>query len=195
MSQNPSRVPLYGPDGRQWGYADWGPNGFILVSIVPDPPEIRLGATHGGGLGKLSWDYVRPDGVHEELGTWQGKLDERYRDAFYASAAGGRPDLTLLAGEVTLHLRKPGPAENDDQRSTRIFELRHAGVVFDVPVRYSLAALPHLRAYGLPKRIALRAVANGRFVCADDGGDSPLIANRGAIGPWELFDIMSVDGE
>lgn len=157
MSQNPPRVPLYGPDGRQWGYIDYGPNGFILVSLVPDPPEIRLGtvavrkedgSVEVSGFGKVAHDFVRENGQHEELVNWQGKLDERQRDAFTASVASGRPDYTLLAGEVTLHLRKPGPAENDDKRSVRICEMRHDGVVFDVPLRYSLAALPYLKSYG-----------------------------------------------
>src|SRR5438874_6443890 len=34
----------------------------------------------------------------------------------------------------------------------------------------------------------LRAHANGKYVTADNGGTSPLIANRTAIGGWEQFD-------
>ncbi|MEU0560194.1 ThuA domain-containing protein [Dactylosporangium maewongense] len=36
--------------------------------------------------------------------------------------------------------------------------------------------------------ISLRARANNRYVTAENGGGSPLIANRTAIGPWEQFD-------
>ncbi|WP_194909551.1 SGNH/GDSL hydrolase family protein [Catenulispora rubra] len=36
--------------------------------------------------------------------------------------------------------------------------------------------------------ISLRAHANGDYVTADNGGGSPLIANRTAIGFWEQFD-------
>jgi hypothetical protein len=37
------------------------------------------------------------------------------------------------------------------------------------------------------KRYALRAVGHGRYVCADNGGNSPLIANRDTAGRWEWF--------
>jgi len=32
-------------------------------------------------------------------------------------------------------------------------------------------------------------VANGKYVTAEDGGASALIANRTAIGPWEKFTL------
>jgi len=35
--------------------------------------------------------------------------------------------------------------------------------------------------------IALRALANNMYVCADNAGASPLIANRTAVGAWETF--------
>lgn len=41
----------------------------------------------------------------------------------------------------------------------------------------------------MPKVIALRAM-NGQYVCAENGGEAPLIANRNAIGPWEQFLIV-----
>jgi hypothetical protein len=45
------------------------------------------------------------------------------------------------------------------------------------------------------RRIALRALANGRLVCADLnlGGEFPLAANRDAIGPWETFEVIELD--
>ncbi|MGI5240478.1 ThuA domain-containing protein [Dactylosporangium sp. CA-139066] len=42
--------------------------------------------------------------------------------------------------------------------------------------------------------ISLRAHANGKYVTADNGGSSPLIANRTAIGPWEQFDRIDAGG-
>jgi hypothetical protein len=36
----------------------------------------------------------------------------------------------------------------------------------------------------MPRVIALK-VSNGKFVCAENGGASPLVANRDVIGPWE----------
>jgi GH25 family lysozyme M1 (1,4-beta-N-acetylmuramidase) len=38
--------------------------------------------------------------------------------------------------------------------------------------------------------IELRANANNRYVSADGGGKSPLIANRDAIGAWEQYDVV-----
>jgi hypothetical protein len=31
---------------------------------------------------------------------------------------------------------------------------------------------------------------NGQYVTAEDGGASPLIANRTAVGVWEKFDLI-----
>jgi hypothetical protein len=42
--------------------------------------------------------------------------------------------------------------------------------------------------------ISLRARANGMYVCADNAGAAPLIANRTAIGPWETFDVLDAGG-
>ena len=36
----------------------------------------------------------------------------------------------------------------------------------------------------------LLAHANNKIVTAENGGSSPLIANRDAIGPWEEFDVF-----
>jgi flagella basal body P-ring formation protein FlgA len=38
--------------------------------------------------------------------------------------------------------------------------------------------------------ISLRALANGRYVTAENAGAAALIANRTAIGPWEEFDLI-----
>ncbi len=44
----------------------------------------------------------------------------------------------------------------------------------------------------IPK-IALRA-SNGQYVCAEDGGGRELVANRNAIGDWEKFSLIKIDG-
>jgi glucose/arabinose dehydrogenase/PKD repeat protein len=43
-----------------------------------------------------------------------------------------------------------------------------------------------------PAVISLRARVNSQYVTADNGGSSPLIANRAAIGPWEQFDRIDL---
>ncbi len=38
--------------------------------------------------------------------------------------------------------------------------------------------------------VSLRAAANSRLVTAESAGGPPLIANRTAIGQWEMFDLI-----
>ncbi|QRO00602.1 right-handed parallel beta-helix repeat-containing protein [Archangium violaceum] len=38
--------------------------------------------------------------------------------------------------------------------------------------------------------VSLQAVGNGMYVCAEDAGSSPLIANRTAAGPWETYTVV-----
>ncbi|MES2569259.1 MAG: right-handed parallel beta-helix repeat-containing protein [Verrucomicrobiota bacterium] len=40
----------------------------------------------------------------------------------------------------------------------------------------------------------LRADANSKYVCADNGGNDPLIANRSGVGPWEQFVVVDAGG-
>jgi hypothetical protein len=43
--------------------------------------------------------------------------------------------------------------------------------------------------------VALRSKANGQYVCAENSGNNPLIANRAAVGSWETFTrINNSDG-
>ncbi|WP_202887222.1 glycosyl hydrolase family 95 catalytic domain-containing protein [Cohnella zeiphila] len=42
--------------------------------------------------------------------------------------------------------------------------------------------------------ISLKAAANGMYVCADNAGADPLIANRTAAGPWEQFIVTDAGG-
>ncbi|HVI47036.1 MAG TPA: M57 family metalloprotease [Chitinophaga sp.] len=40
------------------------------------------------------------------------------------------------------------------------------------------------------KTISLQAAINGKYVCAENGGANPLIANRTAVGLWEKFVVL-----
>jgi hypothetical protein len=43
--------------------------------------------------------------------------------------------------------------------------------------------------------VALRSTANNMYVCAENAGNSPLIANRAAAGSWETFArVINADG-
>ncbi|WP_437284700.1 fascin domain-containing protein [Sorangium sp. So ce406] len=53
-------------------------------------------------------------------------------------------------------------------------------------------------AAGLPGQlsgvVALKAAVNGRFVCAEDAGNAPLVANRSSAQRWEEFEVVSNSG-
>jgi hypothetical protein len=42
--------------------------------------------------------------------------------------------------------------------------------------------------------IGLRALVNNQYVCAENAGASPLIANRTSVGPWETFTELDAGG-
>jgi hypothetical protein len=42
--------------------------------------------------------------------------------------------------------------------------------------------------------VSLRSRANNMYVCAENAGAQPLIANRTAIGTWEQFDLLDAGG-
>ncbi|CAF2017514.1 unnamed protein product [Rotaria magnacalcarata] len=42
--------------------------------------------------------------------------------------------------------------------------------------------------------VALRSNANNKFVCADNFGNNPLIANRDEASDWEKFDLVRING-
>lgn len=107
-----------------FGYIEpFGDNEITLASTIPDPPKIRLVADRSGGhvgMGGISFCMLRADGVQEEVVLFQGKIDERERHT------------GNMAGEITLHLAKPG-ADND-AKWVRVFEMRHDGIRIDVPI-------------------------------------------------------------
>jgi len=51
------------------------------------------------------------------------------------------------------------------------------------------------KAAGLPPVVSLLARANNMYVTAEKRGSAALIANRGAVGPWEQFDLISRGGD
>jgi beta-glucanase (GH16 family) len=42
--------------------------------------------------------------------------------------------------------------------------------------------------------IVLQSLSNNKYVCADNGGNSPLIANRTSYSTWEQFKVIDVGG-
>ena len=100
-----------------WGYIEASNNEVSIVSLVDDPPGLRL-ASVTGSLGKLSFNLLRADGVQEELVLIQGKQDRRFANAF--------------GGEITIHLRQP--FVDGDAAMTEVLTLRHDLIILHVPV-------------------------------------------------------------
>jgi len=46
--------------------------------------------------------------------------------------------------------------------------------------------------YGISGYISLQATVNGKYVCAEDAGLSPLIANRDVALGWETFKLIDL---
>lgn len=44
-------------------------------------------------------------------------------------------------------------------------------------------------------KIALKSMANGKFVCAEGAGNQPLIANREKADLWETFDVVVLESD
>jgi alpha-beta hydrolase superfamily lysophospholipase len=42
--------------------------------------------------------------------------------------------------------------------------------------------------------VGLRCRANSQYVCAENAGANPLVANRAALGDWERFDLVDLGG-
>ncbi|CAF4561945.1 unnamed protein product, partial [Rotaria socialis] len=45
------------------------------------------------------------------------------------------------------------------------------------------------------KVVALRSNANSKFVCAENGGQSSLIATQNTVSSWETFDLIVLSGD
>lgn len=139
------------------GFIDYGVNGQRIVSVTADPAELRLGCTyHDAAGGKLSGDWVRHDGVSEECVLVQFKLDERYRGT------------ALLAGEITIHLRRPGV--DNDAAMVPVLTLRHDVGVFHVPIAGASA--------GAGGQDILRSPGGTHWAVVQDDGQ--LVVYRGA---------------
>ncbi len=149
-----TRIPLL------WGYIEYGPNEVSIVSTVGDPPGLRL-ASPDGGLGKISFNRLRSDGVQEEIGILQGKMDERYRG-----------DTASRAGELTLHLHDRYGLDDEAQR--HVFTMRHDSVEFHVPANCSGGS-------SAPSTPSAIESPNGAFrVQLQDDGNLVLYDMRGA---------------
>ena len=106
----------------------------------------------------------------------------------------------LNRGRLVLHVYNPNaPGKDDltlelnltDPEHTQIITLGGHRVYSFFRPPYSFKAPPGY-APSSTLRASLTTTCNKRLVCAEDAGTKPLIANRGAVGPWETFDVVIV---
>lgn len=136
-------------------------------SLIDDAAAVRIGGPNGG---KLSFDVKNPE------------------------SSGRREIVLFTAGESDAYgaefkiiiLRKGGSTVDGDQ--VTVMEATAQGIEFRVPVK-GLAFAGGLQP-GM--KIALRSLANGRLVCAENAQGRPLLANRDEVGPWETFEVITV---
>lgn len=149
-------------------------NEIEIVSTIADPPKIRLAIPNDkveSNLGAVSFNLRRSDGRHEEYGYVMGRLT---------------PGKS--AGAIYLAVRPDG-----QQDCREVFYIDGNGANFRVPV-----SMPNGGGGQFPHTIALRSRANNRLLCVDmaqlDGrGEPKTVANRDAIGEWEMFDVIVVE--
>lgn len=106
----------------EWGYLELSKNEISIISLVDDPPAVRMASISGISLGKISFGRLRPGDLRQvEMIAIQGKQDERTRD-----------NPLAYAGEVTVHISK-GTGDDDDM--VKVIELRHDyGIFYGVRV-------------------------------------------------------------
>jgi hypothetical protein len=132
---------------------------------------------------------------HNNYGGRSQKLVIGYNAGYLAVGNDVVSSVKVPAGlKVTLYEHAPGNGRvkilTADTPSLPDFNDITSNVLVE-----SLAESP---AASLPARIALRATINGKFVCAENAGALPLIANRAAAyagdaqgkGSWEIFEAV-----
>jgi len=147
-----------------------GDNEIEIVSTMPDPPKVRLAvdaASIESNLGAVSFNARRPDGTHDEIAYVMGRMaPNRESGALYVAL---RPAPGMPCREVLY--------------------MDNGAIVSHVPI-YAPNLGP---ASSYPRKIALRAMANNKLVCAENAGNNSLIANRYDVGPWETFEVIVIE--
>lgn len=155
-----------------WGWiGSYDDNEIEIVSTIPDPPKVRLAVVEGkveSNLGGVTFNVRRNDGRHEEMGYVMGRLTADKQE-----------------GAMYVALRPRGEGS-----SREVLYIDPHVALFRVPV-----FAPNLGGSSepMPRKIALRSMANNKLVCAENGGSQPLIANRDSVGAWEEFEVIVIE--
>jgi len=141
-------------------------------------------------------NYGSSTGITDPSGVVQRLLDPRWEAmAFFGGPRSAAPTTGLLdipgwqamaltdAANAVQKSNYPGYYAQWEVPATNFVNANQ-----DVPP----IAVPWCGGDGQPPSISLRARANNRYVTAENGGSSPLIANRTTVGLWERFDAIEL---
>lgn len=158
---------------------------------IDDPNKLRFGAFEPADgrdkfyIGCISFDVLRlKDGqLHRtEVGLLKFANDET-RDG------DGKP-MPMVELFLTRNTH-----DSTDEAMQRVLTISRDACIVHVPMVANSIPLTQVTLpppAQLPKRIALRSMANGKIVCAEWAGAGSLIANRETAGPWETFEVIEL---
>jgi len=140
--------------------------------------------------------YRGSNGVNDAAGVVRRLLDPRWEAmAFFGGSGSAAPTSGLLdvPGWQSMALTD---AANAVQGSNYpgLYAQWEAPATNYVNGNQDVApiAVPWCGGGGQPTSVSLRAKVNNKYVTAENGGASALIANRTVIGDWERFDLIDL---
>ena len=173
----------------------------LSLKYPHDKFGIRDGAHDTDSIGlyqqrpSYGWgNYGGSNGVTDPQGVVQRLLDPRWEAmAFFGGPRSAAPTSGLLdiPGWQEMALTE---AANAVQKSNYpgYYAPWEGPATTYVNANQDVApiAVPWCGGDGQPPSISLRARVNNKYVTAENGGASPLIANRTSVGQWERFDLI-----
>lgn len=150
-------------------------------------------------------DYGVSNGKTDPVGVVRRLLDPRWQAmAFFGGPRSAAPTSGLLdipgwqyltlnnAAQRVQGSNNPTLYGQWESLATAYVDANQDAPAIDLP--WSPGGGRDLAGCAEPLVISLKAQANGRWVVAENGGASPLIANRTAIGSWEQYDLIVSSG-
>lgn len=163
--------------------AHLAPHGRSWRMVVEEWPRIRadLDAGHPSPLGLVCLKSLDP-----------GQLGKNHQVMAYG--------YDLQGSQLSLCIYDPNAPQDDTLRLSLSLDKPEQSKSVSYPLKDVVCffrttyqpELPPGCEGGIRVKAALRAVANGRLVCADNAGTLPLVANRDRVGTWETFEIRVV---